>query len=202
MKDRNGELILKKNSVLYCSSCYTLDEIIEKKDKIKYLYYVFFHPSNFQDGLNLYKITLKRDISLFFDIEFNDIFIREISSYIKSIANNSETNELLSINLKKYNFDGYYSNFYSYYDPIITLFNNLEIFDIEYENYNTELKYDEKYNSKYSYCFIDNKSILNINKKYEICLNKNIIQKNIYPIFYNIITNAQINYNINDSLNI
>ena len=174
MKESFGEIILKKNSILYCSSCFTINEIIQLPEKIPILYYVFFHPKQYEWKLNIYKLTLKKDISLFFDIEFKEKF-PFIYSPLKNIANNSEMNELLDNNLKKYNFDGYFSNRFSQDDIIkIVLFNDNNIFNIEVENYDQKMIYNNEYNSKYELSLINIKPIININKKYEENINKYI----------------------------
>lgn len=168
MKESYGELILTKGSILYCSSCYTYDEIIKKRNIIPFLYYVFFRPNELDESLNLYKITLKKDISLFFDIEFSNSTYPLLRSPLKYIINNIDMNEKLSINLKKHNFDGYFGTRFNISDKVqITLFNNENIFNIENEYYNTNMVYNNEYNLKYSPCFIENKSIMNINKRYE-----------------------------------
>ena len=168
MIESYGELILPKYSVLYCSSCYTYDEIIKKRNIIPFLYYVFFKPNELDQSLNLYKITLKKDISLFFDIEFTDEKFPLLRSPLKYIINNPDMNEKLSVNLKKHNFDGYFGTRFNRSDNVqITLFNNENIFSIEYEDYDKKMIYNNEYNSKYSPCFIENKAIMNLNKRYE-----------------------------------
>ena len=172
MRESFGELILKKDSILYCSSCFTINEIIETPEKVPILYYVFFHPKQYEWKLNIYKLTLKKDISLFFDVEFKEKN-NFIYSPLKNIVNNLETNELLDNNLKKYNFDGYFSNRFSQDDVIkIVLFNDNNIFDIEIQNYDQKMIYNEEYNSKYELSFIKIKPIININKRYEESINK------------------------------
>ena len=172
MRESFGELILKKDSILYCSSSFDINEIIETPNKVPILYYVFFHPKQYEWKLNIYKLTLKKDISLFFDIEFKEKF-PFIYSPLKNIANNPEMNELLDINLKKYNFNGYFSNRFSYEDIVkIVLFYDKNIFDIEIENYDQKMIYNEEYNSKYKLSLINIKPIININKRYEESINK------------------------------
>jgi hypothetical protein len=46
MKQSYGELILPKDSILYYSSCYTYNEIIEKKDKYNFYIIYFFIQMN------------------------------------------------------------------------------------------------------------------------------------------------------------
>jgi hypothetical protein len=191
MRKSFGEIILKKNFILYCSSCFTINEIIQTPEKIPILYFVFFHPKQYEWNLNTYKLSLKKDISLFFDIEFKEKF-PFIYSPLKNIANNSEMNKLLDINLKKYNFDGYFSNRFSQDDILkIVLFNDINIFNIEIENYDQKMIYNNEYNIK---------PIININKKYEEYINKYteyIISKidNAYVklIFYLFIKHSDIN---------
>jgi len=201
MRESFGELILKKDSILYCSSCFTINEIIETPEKVPILYYVFFHPKQYEWKLNTYKLTLKKDISLFFDVEFKEKN-NLIYSPLKNIIYNLEKNELLDINLKKYNFDGYFSNRFSYEDIIkIVLFNDNNIFDIEIENYDQKMIYNEEYNSKYELSFINIKPIININKRYQESINKYIeyINSKKYNdddklTFYLFIKYSEINY--------
>jgi len=212
MRESFGELILKKNSILYCSSCFTINEIIQTPEKIPILYYVFFHPKQYEWNLNIYKLTLKKDISLFFDIEFKENF-PFIYSPLKNIANNPVMNELLDYNLKKYNFDGYFSNRFSQDDIIkIVLFNHNNLFNIELENYDQKMIYNNVYNSNYELSFIAIKPIININKRYEEYINKyveyiNSKKYNAYDklTFYLFIKYSDINYiygNYNQLLNI
>ena len=42
MRTSFGELLIKKGTTLYCSSCFTIDEIINNPEKVTILYYVFF----------------------------------------------------------------------------------------------------------------------------------------------------------------
>jgi len=212
MRESFGELILKKNSILYCSSCFTINEIIQTPEKIPILYYVFFHPKQYEWNLNIYKLTLKKDISLFFDIEFKENF-PFIYSPLKNIANNPEMNELLDNKLKIYNFDGYFSNRFSQDDIIkIVLFNDNNLFNIELENYDQKMIYNNEYNSKYELSFTIIKPIININKRYEEHINKYVeyINSKIYNVydkltFYLFIKYSDINYiygNYNSLLNI
>jgi hypothetical protein len=212
MRESFGELILKKNSILYCSSCFTINEIIQTPEKVPILYYVFFHPKQYEWKLNIYKLILKKDISLFFDVEFKEKF-PFIYSPLKNIANNPEMNELLDNKLKIYNFDGYFSNRFSQDDIIkIVLFNDNNLFNIELENYDQKMIYNNEYNSKYELSFTFIKPIININKRYEEYINKYVeyINSKIYNsydklTFYLFIKYSDINYiyeNYNELLNI
>jgi hypothetical protein len=197
MKQSYGELILPKDSILYCSSCYTYNEIIEKKDKIQFLYYVFFHPNELNQSLYLYKLTLKKDISLFFDIEFIDIIYPKLKSVLKYIINNHEMNKILSINLKKNNFDGYIGCRFNVSNKLhITIFNDNNIFYIQDENYDKKMIYNDIYNNKYIQCFIEKKATLNINKRYEEHIEKYINDDNNYKNinFFLLIKKSIINY--------
>jgi len=112
MKDSFGELILKKGTILYCSSCFTIDEIINNPEKVPILYYVFFYQHEYEMFLNTYKLILKKDISLFFDVKFNlkcncdnENIFKDIfpcyDSVLRNIIKNTQMNELLYNNLKK-----------------------------------------------------------------------------------------------------
>ena len=201
MRESFGELILKKDSILYCSSCFNINEIIETPYKVPILYYVFFHPKQYELKLNLYKLTLKKDISLFFDIEFKEAY-PFIYSPLKNIVNNPEMNELLDINLKKYNFDGYFSNRFSYKDIIkIVIFNDINSFDIEVENYDQKRINNDEYNSNYKLSFIKIKPKININNRYKNNIKKYVdyisSNKNNYYDelnFNSIIKYSEINY--------
>jgi hypothetical protein len=219
MKDSFGELLIKKGTTLYCSSCFTIDEIINNPEKVPILYYVFFHQPEYEMFLNTYKLILKKDISLFFDIKFNiDININNnnenifkdifpcYDSVLRSIIKNTQMNELLYNKLKQNNFDGFFGNRLYHTIVSITLFNNIELFDIHIDNYELKQIYDDEmktYYKSFPLNFLENKFILNINKKYCKSIKKYISIINKYAInsdkyynlnFYYIIQNSEINY--------
>ena len=66
MKDSFGELILKKDSILYCKTSSRYNDIIQKKNDKCFLYDLYFHPSQIRFLENLFRITLKKDISTLF----------------------------------------------------------------------------------------------------------------------------------------
>lgn len=217
MRTSFGELLIKKGTTLYCSSCFTIDEIINNPEKVPILYYVFFHQPEYELFLNTYKLILKKDISLFFDVKFNmDINIdnenifKDIfpcyDSVLRSIIKNTQMNELLYNNLKKNNFDGFFGNRLYHSIVSITLFNNIELFDIFIDNYELKNIYDNEmktYYETFPLNFLENKFILNINKKYNESIKKYINIIDEYAInsdkyynlnFYYIIKNSEINY--------
>ena len=105
--------------------------------------------------------------------------------------------EILSLNLKKNNFDGYIGCRFNISNKLyITIFNDTNIFDIQYENYEKKMIYNDIYNNKYIQCFIEKKTILNINKRYEEHIEKYINDNNNYKNinFYLLIKKSIINY--------
>ena len=66
MKKSFGELILKKNSILYHITNDNYDKIIKNQKNINsFLDNIYLHPSQFNGSIKLFKITLKKDIFLF-----------------------------------------------------------------------------------------------------------------------------------------
>lgn len=204
-----GELILQKGSILYCSSNNSYN-IIDCNYNLSLIHNIFFHPCEYQILTKLYKLTLKKDISLFCDIEIKknhkDKFI--IKSFLQNIITDYEKYKLLLINLKKNNCDGYIQPQYGKYEKSeIFLFDNKEIFDIENEEYVESWKNENiiKYYGNYPICFIQlqYKAILNINKKneeyiklYIIFMKNELIKKNKNNnLFYLLFINSDIKYN-------
>lgn len=178
MRESFGELILKKDSILYCKSNDDYEIIIEKQKKNinVFLHNLYFHPSQFNGSINLFKITLKKDISLFCEFIINNQNNHKftIISLIKYCKNCEELYNIYDIKLKEHNFDGFITPQYGYAKNFeISLFNNDSIFKIEklenIENWNnTDIL---KYCGNFPICFTYIKPILNLNRYYEKKIN-------------------------------
>ena len=212
MKENYGELILQKDSVLYSSSN-NFYNIIDENYNLSGLHNIFFHPCEYQISTRLYKITLKKDISLFFDFEFKifqkDRFI--IRSFFKRIITNYDKYKLILKKLKKYNYDGYIQPQYGEYEKTnIFLFDNKDVFNIENEEYIENWKNENilEYYGNYPICFVKYKPILNLNKNYQETMKlylefkKNeIINKNKNNnLFYLLFLYSDIKYNNIDQI--
>jgi len=202
---KSSELILPKYSILYSSSNNIYD-IIDEGYNLSGLNNIFFHPCEYQISQKIYKITLKKDISLFFDFEFKyfqkDRFI--IRSSLKKIITDYDKYKLILKKLKEYNFDGYIQPQYGKYEKTnIFLFDNKDIFEIENE------EYVETWNNvniiefcgNYPIFFVKYKPILKLNKSYEetiklyLKFKKNeLINKN-NNLFYLLFLYSDIKYN-------
>jgi hypothetical protein len=54
MRESFGELILKKDTILYCKTNDNYEKIIEKQKNINsFLHNLYFHPSQFNCSINL-----------------------------------------------------------------------------------------------------------------------------------------------------
>ena len=207
MKQSYGELILPKDSILYCASINT-NNIIHNNCNLSILHNIFFHPCEYQIGHRLYKITLKKDISLFcdFNIELyrNNKFI--IRSFFKKIIKDYEIYKIILSKLKKYNYNGYIQPQYGKYEKSeIFLFDDKDFFEIENEEYVQSWKNENiiKYYGNYPICFMKYKAFLILNKKYEEQINLYLefmkdeiikINKN-NNLFYLLFINSDIKYN-------
>ena len=215
MKDSFGELILKKDSILYCKTSSRYNDIIQKKNDKCFLYDLYFHPSQIRFLENLFKITLKKDIFLFcnFKINFWNDTNFNIVDLFKGYPNGNKLYRLLNIKLKEHNFDGFISPQYGYPKNFeITLFNDDSIFEIE------KLENIENWNNKdilkgcgnFPICFTHIKHIFNLNRCYEknlnFCIdyykNNNELKPKSNGFFYLLFIYSIINYNDAEQKNI
>ena len=178
MRESFGELILKKDSILYCKSNDDYEIMIEKQKKNIniFLHNLYFHPSQFNGSINLFKITLKKDISLFCEFKINNQNNHKftIISLIKYCKNCEELYNIYDIKLKEHNFDGFITPQYGYAKNFeISLFNNDSIFKIEkLENIENWNNIDIlKYCGNFPVCFTYIKPILNLNRSYQTKIN-------------------------------
>jgi len=177
MRESFGELILKKDSILYYKTNDNYEEIIYKQKNINsFLHNLYFHPSQFNGLINLFKITLKKDISLFCEFKINNHINNKftIISLIKYCKNHKELYNIYDIKLKEHNFDGFITSQYGYSKNFeISLFNDISKFKIEklenIENFNN--RDILKYCGNFPICFTYIKPILNLNRSYETKIN-------------------------------
>jgi len=137
-----GEVILQKNSILY----HTSDDIFTIKPENDYpILFCVFHPYEwYKSNKYVTFIKLKRDISLFFMLDFKDIdtkcnkpervlekFIGKNLNYT-NIEKNKDVLDFFSVKMKENKFDGWISSQKiekSYLE--IGLINNSNIFDVK-----------------------------------------------------------------------
>lgn len=217
MRESFGELILKKDSILYCKSNDDYEIIIKKQKKNIYIFLhnLYFHPSQFNGSINLFKITLKKDISLFCEFKINNQNNHKftIISLIKYCKKNEELYNIYDIKLKECNFDGFITPQYGYAKNFeISLFNDDSIFKIEklenIENWNnTDIL---KYCGNFPICFTYIKPILNLNRSYEKIINScidyynnnNELKPKYNGFFYLLFIYSDINYYDSEQKNI
>jgi hypothetical protein len=175
MIETYGELILPKGFILY----HTSDELFEIKPKESHpILFCVFHPSEWE--LNyITKIILKKDISLFFAIDFNPdplCIMKKITKtdfFIKNVKSAKNYLLLLSSKLKENNFDGWVG---------LQKINNIEVglindnYDFETEplkkdwkregmNYNKTIVIQKNWGLNYRLFFKNTN--LKINKRYK-----------------------------------
>jgi len=176
LKKIYGEMILKKGSILY----HTSDDSFQI-NYTKPMLFCTFHPSEW-DIINEYVtyIKIKKDISLLFMIETCNK--ARIFSSLNSFTNHPNLNlakknpDQLSCyvnELKKENFDGWFTSIENKVTVEVALINNPNL----YEVINTKkLRRNwrnggegklKKWGKKYDICTIQMPVILNINKRYK-----------------------------------
>lgn len=217
LRNEYGEMIIHKNSILY----HTSDDVFEfKNNNIKPMLFCTFHPSDYPGDNNTYvnMIRIKKDISLFFMIDY--IGKTHIFSSLEKLIDHpnknlaKKHNDILKIivkELKKENFNGWFSSIENKSHVEVALINNKNIYEIietnnlkrnwrnGYYNNNNNNKIEKKNWGKYKICSIEIPVILNINKKYKEMLEKykeyEIKSKFISEYTFQIILdNAIINY--------
>ena len=216
MKKSYGEMIIPKDSILY----HTSDTIFEYENE-KAMLFCVFHPSE-ADITNEYVtfIKLKKDISLLFMIE--GCKKMKIYSSLLSFTNHlslnlakKNNNQLLSYvqELKKENFDGWFTSIENRGGVEVSLINDQNIFEAiktdelkrywrnGYYNHDTKSIIPKNWGNKY--LIIEKQIILNIHIRY-----KNIIEQYLKDemeygnykeyIFYVLLNNVNIYYHEGD----
>jgi hypothetical protein len=187
MREKYGELILPKGFILYHTSneYFTVDSY-----KNNHILYCSFHPSEGKELDYITKIILKKDISLFFAIDFtvrDDLHSKPICAmkelnktdfFIKNIKIIKDYESLYLTTFKKYNFNGLIEMGIIYDGQLrICLINDPNIYDFETDQIKTDWKregmnYDKtiviqkRWGNNYPMYF--NKDIiLNVNERYK-----------------------------------
>ena len=78
MKQSYGELILKKDMTLYCMNYNNYNKIINEQNKNNLLSNIFFHPCQYKFAKYLFRIILKKDVSLFCNFELDNHYINNV----------------------------------------------------------------------------------------------------------------------------
>jgi hypothetical protein len=196
LRKQYGEMIIKEGGILY----HTSDDKFKYKDH-KPMLFCTFHPSEYTgNNKYLHYVKIKKDISLLFMI--SDIKDIKIYSALNDLIEHPNKNlakkhdyilKILEMDLKKENFDGWFSSIENKANVEVALNNNKDIYEIIetkllQHNWNNG-HYDEdniilKKWGKIRISIIEIPVILNINKKY----------KKYKFIFQIILNNAIINY--------
>jgi hypothetical protein len=190
MRETYGELILPKGFILY----HTSDEIFSiESDKVFPILFCVFHPSEWE-LTNITKITLKKDISLFFAIDFkiidekNNLLLSKTTCVMKKITKTDffirnvkivkDYLSFFSSKLKENNFNGWIGLQKINNGNIeIGLINNPDIYDFETEqikkdwkregmNYNKTIVIQKRWGDNYPIYFNKN-VIINLNERYK-----------------------------------
>jgi hypothetical protein len=219
-----GEVILKEDFILY----HTSNEIFINKSVNKYpMLFCTFHPSEwYYKEEYITFIRLKKDISLFFMIDFSEESIP--FSCLPIFTNNKI--HLLKINhtqnqlsyyfnkLKNNNFDGWFnSNCIDKSFIEVALLNDNNIFEIikteklikdwTRQNNVNNIMTQKKWGDKYPISSLYSPIIFKLNKRYEDHIKKyieNSINSKFYPrnSFQILLKNAEIYYHIGSNENI
>jgi len=214
LKSTYGEMIIQKGSILY----HTSDDLFKyHNDLDKPMLFCTFHPSEFTgDNKYVHFIKIKKTLSLLFMID--SIKNIKIYSSLNQIINHPNKNLAKKHNyvlhevvneIKKENFDGWFSSIENKGFVEIALINDTKLFElIDSQNLNRNWRNGNNANNqiilknwgkKYEICTIKKPVILNINQKYEdiIIKYKEYQKKSNFPleyIFQVILENAIINY--------
>ena len=174
LKENYGKVKLKKGSILYHTSD---TKFIYKKEK-PFLFCVF-HPSNW-DLSNRYVtfIEIKRDISLFFMID--NIINGRIFSSLTNLTNNKSLNLSKMYNenllcyeneLKKENFDGWFSSIENKTTIEVALLNDKDVYKVlKIEKIIRKVGYNSYYNRIENQIINNNKVIQKDGNRYPICI--------------------------------
>ena len=167
-----GIMILKKNSILYHTSDNSLVDI---NNKNKDFLFCSFHPYDYEgfDSKYINIIKLKKDIKLFFMV--SELKINKSNKRIYSAFSNffnKDKKNLLVVNknkisefankLNRTKLDGWFSSIEDKIGIEIALLNNKNLYKcIQANNFNSNWNFIYENNN--------NKSYINIGKKYKIC---------------------------------
>jgi hypothetical protein len=164
LKKYYGEVILKKDLILY----HTSEELFNYKNNKSFLFCIF-HPSEW-DGINdyIHFIKLKKNLNLLFMIEsFRKTFIfsslhKFINSLNENLAKKNNDNLMcFSEELKKENFDGWFTSIENKATIEVALLNDKNIFEV--------IKTEELRKNWRNGNYLNNKiSIKNWGQKYKI----------------------------------
>ena len=187
--EKYGEMIIKKDSILYHSSNEQF-----KLNKNKKMLFLTFHPSEYSIyDKYLHFVKLKRDIRILFMIKnINKLNIKSaLNTIIQHPSKYPITKydfifDLIIYKLKNENFDGWFSSIDDNKTVEIGLINNFDLYEvIETQNLHINWKFGKK--------IIENNTIIFILKKwkshigYEMCFHENQIILNIPKYFKKII---------------
>ena len=186
MKETYGELILPKGFILY----HTSDNPFKIDYEINFpMLFCVFHPSEWE-LLHVTKIILKKEINLFFAIDFNIrdesisipiCIMKEITKsdfFIRSVKSVKDYLLFFSNKLKENNFDGWVGLQKVNKNALeVSLINNPDIFNIKMEilnkdwkkegmNYNKTIVIQKKWGNNFPIYF-DKNIIININERYK-----------------------------------
>ena len=195
MKQSYGEVILKKGSILY----HTSNELFSYKPEFPMLFCTF-HPSEwFYNEEYISFISLKKDISLFFMIDFSNnsksysSLPKITDNYIHLLKITHTLPQLLyySNELKNNNFDGWFnSNVIDKSFIEVCLLNDNTIFEVlkcnklikDWSRHNNAYNIitQKKWGTKYP---IEKNIIFNLNKRYEEHIKK-YLQNTMNNKFY------------------
>ena len=200
-------MILREDTILY----HTSDEpFIYKSNEDKPMLFCTFHPYEYgMPGDYVSFIRLKKNISLLFMIEeFKKL---RIFSALNTFINHPNANlakrhnkelNFFSNQLKKENFDGWFSSIENKGTVEVSLINDTNLFEILkselYKNNNNKLNI-KNWTKNYNISIIENNVILNINERYKDMIKKYIdyeIESNLINqyIFQIILKYAEITY--------
>ena len=212
LKKYYGEVILKKDLILY----HTSEELFNYRDDKSFLFCTF-HPSEW-DGINDYVsfIKLKKDVNLLFMIEsFRKTFIfsslhKFITSPNENLAKKNDNNLKCFVEeLRKENFDGWFSSIENKSSVEVALLNDINLFEVikieklrrnwrngNYLNNKISIK---NWGFKYKIYTLDLPVIFNINERFKNFINDYIKynENSNFPnefILQVIFNNAIINY--------
>ena len=180
-----GEIILKKDSILYHSSD---NPFTYKTESEKPFLFCSFHPSEYgMIGEYVTKIKLKKNTSLFFMID--SIKKAKIYSGLNNLKNYSNKNlakihksELIILSnlLKKEKFDGWFSSIENKGTIEATFINDLELFEIiesnllannwNNGNFNNNVLSIKNWGKIYSISTLLYPALLNINERYKLMI--------------------------------
>jgi len=167
-----GEIILKKDSILYHTSD-NPNPFTYKTESEKPFLFCSFHPSEYgMIGEYVKKIKLKKDTSLFFMIDS----IKKAKIYSGASIDKSEL-IILSNSLKKEKFDGWFGSIKNKGTVETAFINDLELFEIidstplvnnwRNGNFNNNVVSIKNWGKIYSISTLLYPALLNINERYK-----------------------------------